>query len=74
MTDSYKRAPLGRIVGAFKTMVTKQINEIRQTPGAKVWQRGFHDRVIRNKDELNNIRKYITDNPQNWATDENNIG
>ncbi len=68
------RKPIGRLVGAFKTVSTKYINDMRGTPGAKLWQRGYYDRVIRNQDELNAIRRYIEQNPKNWATDENNIG
>ena len=68
-----KRKPIGRLVGAFKTVCTKHINEIRGTPGAAVWQRGYYDRVIRNGEELNNMRKYISDNPCNWEFDENNL-
>jgi hypothetical protein len=30
------------------------------------WQRSFYDHVIRDEVALNNIRKYIIDNPENW--------
>jgi len=39
-----------------------------------VWQKSFHDRVIRDEDELNRIREYIFANPENWEKDENNCG
>jgi len=39
----------------------------------KLWQRSFHDRIIRNEKELNKIRQYICNNPIQWDTDENNI-
>jgi putative transposase len=35
------RKPLGRIIGAFKTVSTKQINNIQNTPGQKLWQRNY---------------------------------
>jgi putative transposase len=60
---------LGAIVRAFKSAVTKRINESRVTPGLPVWQRNYHDRVIRNDRELSAIREYITFNPQNWSRD-----
>ena len=41
-------------------------------PGAKVWQRNYYERIIRNEDELNHIREYIFNNPANWDTDEHN--
>ena len=33
------------------------------------WQPRFHDRIIRGKNSLENIRKYIRDNPLNWEKD-----
>ncbi len=60
------------IIRSLKATVTKQINEFRQTPGQKVWQRGFYDRIIRNDDELNRIREYIIYNPLKWQEDKDN--
>jgi putative transposase len=34
-----KRKPLGRLIGAFKTVSTKNINLARKTEGCVVWQR-----------------------------------
>jgi putative transposase len=67
-----KPGSVGAVVGAFKSATTKQINQARSTPGAKVWQRNYHDRIIRNDDELNRIREYIINNPANWDSDDNN--
>ncbi|MBA7587750.1 hypothetical protein ES708_29788 [subsurface metagenome] len=64
--------PLGRIIGAFKTVSTKRINIIRKTPASTLWQRNYYEHIIRNEDELNRFRRYITDNPANWQTDEEN--
>ncbi len=36
------------------------------------WQSRFHDRIIRNKNELNRIRRYIILNPKQWENDRNN--
>jgi REP element-mobilizing transposase RayT len=71
-TNIIKRKSLGRLIGAFKTVSTKQINLIRNTPGEPVWQRNYYERIIRNEDELNHIREYIINNPSQWAEDENN--
>jgi len=30
------------------------------------WQTRYYDHIIRNNDELNNIRKYIINNPLKW--------
>jgi putative transposase len=35
------------------------------------WQTSYHDHIIHNEQELQNIRKYIENNPLNWATDKN---
>jgi REP element-mobilizing transposase RayT len=43
---------LGAIVGSFKSACTKRINELRGTPGVTVWQRSFHEHIIRNDYEL----------------------
>jgi REP element-mobilizing transposase RayT len=64
---------LSTIIGSFKSAVTKQINQIRSTPGILVWQRNYYEHIIRNEKELNKIRKYIVDNPLKWDTDENNL-
>jgi hypothetical protein len=64
---------LGAIVGALKSAVTKRINDIRDTPGAPVWQRNYHERIIRTERELYNIRRYIENNPANWPSDTQNL-
>lgn len=73
------RAPLHRlprslatIIGGYKTIVTIRVNEIRHAPGAKLWQRNYHDHIIRNEDELRRIRKYIRNNPLRWDNDKEN--
>jgi putative transposase len=76
-TGVARRKPLGRLVGAFKTVSTKRINEIRGTLGVPVWQRNYYERVIRNDEELNRVRQYIIDNPAHWEEDSenpNNVG
>jgi len=60
---------LGAIIRGYKSAVTKQINQIRKTPGAKTWQRGYYDHIIRNEESLFHIREYIKCNPMNWNKD-----
>ena len=62
---------LATIIRSFKSAVTKRINQLRDNPGAPVWQRNFYERVIRDEQELNGIRHYIACNPGKWAEDEN---
>jgi REP element-mobilizing transposase RayT len=71
---STKRKPLGRLVGAFKTVSTKQINLVRGTPAATIWQRNYYEHIIRNEGELARIRKYIVENPLKWDLVQENPG
>jgi REP element-mobilizing transposase RayT len=68
----HKRKSLGRLVGAFKTVSTKQINRLLNSSRERFWQRNFYERIIRNEDELNHVRYYIEHNPERWAEDEEN--
>lgn len=65
--------PLGGLVGAFKTVSTKHVNEWRETPGAALWQRDFYEHVIRNDEDVQRIREYITANPARWRQDSEYI-
>jgi putative transposase len=63
---------LGAIVGTFKSLTAKYINRARETYGAPVWQRNYHEHVIRDEREWNVIRQYIRENPVRWAEDDEN--
>jgi len=63
---------LGSFIAGFKASATKCINAARGTPGAPVWQRNYHEHIIRNEDSLNRIRQYILDNPASWSMDREN--
>ena len=63
---------LGAIVGNFKSITARRINQVRRTPGQPVWQRNYYEHVIRHDKELNAIRQYILDNPANWSQDTEN--
>jgi putative transposase len=61
-----KRKPLGRLIGAFKTVSTRRVNDIRSTPGAKLWQRNYYEHIVRDGRSLRYIREYIGSNPSRW--------
>jgi putative transposase len=61
---------LGSFVAGYKMAVTKRVNRLRDTPGARVWQRNYYERVIRDDDEAVRARAYIRDNPGRWADDD----
>lgn len=58
--------PLGQVIGAFKTRSTKEVNRLRATPGARLWQRDYWDRIIHDEYELACAREYIRSNPANY--------
>ncbi len=61
-----------KMIGRFKMTSSKRINQFRNTPGAKVWQRNYWERVIRNDIELGALREYIVNNPLQWHLDKLN--
>ena len=63
------------IVGWFKTMVTNEYIRgvkvgIYQPFDKKLWQRGYYEHIIRNDDDLYEVRRYISENPVRWLIDE----
>ena len=50
-------------IRAFKGLVTKQCGE-------SLFQRSYHDHVIRGERDYREIRRYIEGNPQKWKADE----
>ena len=67
--DPLKDAPsLIKIVGSYKTAVTKQIRQIY--PDIVVWQRSFYDHVIRNQKGYERIWEYVQYNAQKWDEDD----
>jgi REP element-mobilizing transposase RayT len=63
---------IGAMVAGFKSAATRRINELRGTPYKLVWQRNYYEHVIRNEDNLNEIREYIVNNPLKWDLDSEN--
>ena len=72
-TAPTKQKPLGRLIGAFKTVSTKHINEHRGIPYAPVWQRNYYEHVIRSQREFEIMREYIATNPLRWVTDPESV-
>ena len=68
---------LGRVVQAFKSLTTHEyVVGVKQNGwpafDGKIWQRDYHDHIVRDEAALNNIRRYIADNPFRWEQDEEN--
>ncbi len=64
-----KSGGLGSIINHFKAAVTRHAKH--PTP---VWQRNYHDHVIRNERALAEIRDYVMNNPLRWELDRNYPG
>ncbi len=63
---------LPTIIRSFKSTVTKQINQLRNTPANNIWQRNYFEHIIRDDEELKCIREYIINNPLKWQFDKEN--
>ena len=63
---------LGAFIAGFKSIATKRINALRDTPGMPVWQRNYWEHIIRNERALHAIRRYIAANPSRWQLDRYN--
>jgi putative transposase len=70
-TSRLPAGSLGAIIGQFKSRSTKRI--WRDGFSAFAWQSRFYDHVIRNEPSLNEIRKYIIDNPLKWELDKDKV-
>jgi putative transposase len=63
-----KRAPtLFTIMKSYKSITavawTKHLRATGQEESGKIWQRSYHDEIIRNERHLAAVRQYILDNP-----------
>ena len=60
---------LSDIVCMLKSVTTKQANQLDGYPGRRIWQRSFHDHIIRDEKDYLKIRQYIEENPARWEQD-----
>ncbi|MFT4073246.1 MAG: transposase [Dysgonamonadaceae bacterium] len=58
---------VGAIVRGFKSSVAKHLHATGFTD--RLWQRNYHEHIIRNKTSLHRISKYIVSNPARWQDD-----
>ena len=75
---------LGSFIAGYKSSVTRRIAWAQSGVGATggspcvgagrtVWQRNYHDHIVRNGTGLAMIRRYILDNPREWETDDHYV-
>jgi len=53
---------IGNIVRGYKAGVSQSV-------GFAIWQRSYHDHIIRNEPEYQKIWQYIDENPAKWTKD-----
>ncbi len=61
-TPSPTNAVIPSMISTLKRFVNKKT-------GFNLWQRSFHDHIIRNEKEFFDICNYIDNNPINWVND-----
>ena len=61
---------LGSIIRTYKSAVTHWCRN--NGYGNFVWQRNYHEHIIRKEEALNCIREYIMTNPLSWDLDKEN--
>ena len=59
---------LSSIVGAFKAAASRRVGAITGQQDRTLWQRSYHERIVRNHQELGRIREYIAANPARWRS------
>ena len=56
------KSVLAKVINAFKSLTSRKFGE-------SMWQRSYHDHIIRGEAEYQRIWQYIDENPMNWQED-----
>jgi len=75
LTGDHTGSPLPQIVDWYKTMTTNEYirgvkNGLFVPFDKRLWQRSFHDHIIRGETEYLKIWQYIDENPIEWTEDK----
>ena len=62
---------LGLILRAFKSLTAAAVNHILRRTGP-VWQRNYHEHIVRSAKDLDAVRLYTAQNPMQWLSDREN--
>ncbi|WP_317855307.1 transposase [Chakrabartyella piscis] len=54
---------LSAIIGLYKSGVSRKV-------GSSIWQKSFHEHIIRNQTSYDEIWQYIDTNPMKWELDQ----
>ena len=61
-TGGHRGPPLQKIIGQFKSYTTHCYKQV-------LWQRSYHDHIVRGEQDYREIWQYIDENPQKWQED-----
>ena len=60
------------IAPTISTVVRQMKGSVSKQAGESVWQKGFHDHIVRGNADYQDIWRYIEGNPGKWAEDRLN--
>ena len=63
---------LGAFVDGFKSACTSKIRAVSGDPELSVWQRGYHEHLVRTDFAMASIANYILTNSLRWDLDPDN--
>jgi REP element-mobilizing transposase RayT len=74
-TGLSKNKTVGDMIGAFQSIVTVEYIRGVKTLGwepfnGKLWQRNYHEHIIRDEQSYQRISEYIINNPAKWMDDK----
>ena len=74
MPDRGVTPKFGRIIGAFKSIVTNNYIAGVKTQDwrpfhQRLWHRNYYEHIVRDDTALQKIQQYIQNNPSTWQTD-----
>jgi len=73
------KSQIPKIIQAYKSSVTKETREISENgthamhslwQQQQIWQKSYHDHIIRNEEEYQKIWEYVDTNPLKWELDK----
>ena len=65
-----QRNSISNIIGSFKAGISRKVgNAFMRSEKVPIWQKSFHDHIIRNQNDYEKIWNYIDTNVLKWTLD-----
>jgi REP element-mobilizing transposase RayT len=61
---------LGAVIHGFKAATTRRARSVLEPPDRPLWQRNYFEKVLRERNHLDQLREYMVANPYRWTDDE----